>query len=77
MDIWGPEGCRLRRAEVLAWLREAQGRLGRAAKLKAAARAALTGLAFRLCPWDPLGSLVDLAIARARRKARRGRSLAA
>ena len=65
MNKWGPEGCRERRDEIVAWLREQQERRGWAEQISAGMRTLTTGLAFRLNLVDPLGSLVDEAIRRA------------
>lgn len=72
MDSWGVEGCRRRREEVAARLREQAAKAGWAAKLRAAALAAAQGLVFN--PLDPYGSLVDEAIRRA--EGRQGRPFA-
>lgn len=64
MDAWGADGCREHRGETVAWLREGQTKWGWAAKLKAAALAVVTGLAFTLDWSDPFPSLVDEAIRR-------------
>jgi hypothetical protein len=66
MDEWGPDGCRARRAEIIDWLRGEWDQLGWLDKVKAAARAISNGF---IHPVDPIGSLVDLAIARAETKA--------
>jgi IS5 family transposase len=42
MDLWGVEGCRARRDEILAWLREEQAKRGWA-ELAGAAWKALSG----------------------------------
>jgi hypothetical protein len=63
---WGVDGCRERRAEIAQWLRDgAYKNLTVASLRKAAARAVTSGLAFKLSPLDPFGSLVDEAIKRA------------
>jgi len=69
MDQWGPEGCAQRRDEILAKLRENASKLGWLEKIKAAANAVLTGLAFQLDMSDPAASLLDEAICRARAQA--------
>ena len=67
MDQWGPDGCIQQRGQIVERLRDAEAKQGWAARLKAAALAVATGLAFRLDPTDHLGSLVDEAIRRARK----------
>jgi hypothetical protein len=62
MNEWGIEGCRRHRDEIVGWLREACERLGWKERIAAAAKAVTSGLAFRLSPTDPIGSLVDEAI---------------
>lgn len=68
MDQWGPSGCRLRKDQILAHLRQAQARAGWLAKLKAAGLAVASGLALRLDPLDPAPGLLDEAIRRAEQK---------
>jgi hypothetical protein len=68
MDAWGVEGCKARRAEIVAWLAEQQKARGWGATLAAGLKAITSGLAFSLDPLDPLGSLVDEAIRRAEGK---------
>lgn len=65
MDHWGVAGCTERRSEITDWLRQALAQQGWGRKLTAALRAVVSGVALRLSPADPLGSLVDLAIERA------------
>jgi hypothetical protein len=72
MDIWGIGECRRRRDEIAGWLRDRQTEWGLSDKLTAVGRAFLTGLAFRLSPVDPFGSLVDEAIRRAEAQCPRG-----
>ena len=62
MDLWGVDGCREHREQILAWMREGQARWGWKEKLAAAAKAVQSGLAFKLNPLDPFPSLVDEAI---------------
>ena len=68
MDQWGVAKCRERRDEIVGWIREGAPRWGWVERVKAAALAVTTGLAWQLDPTDPYGSLVDLAIARAAEK---------
>lgn len=68
MDAGGVAWCQANRDEILMWLRSEQSRSGWAAKLKAAALAVTTGLAFRLDVSDLPGSLLDEALRRARVK---------
>ncbi len=65
MDRWGVEGCRERREQIIGWLREGSDRWGWSAKLGSAAKAVLSGLAFKLNPLDPYPGLVDECIRRA------------
>jgi hypothetical protein len=65
MDELGIEGCRAHRVELLAALAENYQLYGRLDKLTAAVHALATGIAFRLDPRDPLGSLFDEALRRA------------
>jgi len=62
MDVWGADGCRERREEIITWMREGQGRWGWKEKVSAATKAVTTGLAFKLNPLDPFPSLIDEAI---------------
>jgi hypothetical protein len=64
MNEWGPDGCRAHRAEIVEHLRTAYKETSYAALAKASAIGVLSGLALRLNPLDPLGSLVDEAIRR-------------
>lgn len=70
MDQWGVAKCRERREEIVGWIREGAPRWGWVEHVKAAALAVATGLAWKLDPTDPYGSLVDLAIERAAEKER-------
>lgn len=65
MNAWGVDGCREHRTEIIEHLRKAYKQTSTAELLAAAAKAVTSGLAFKLNPLDPLGSLVDLAIERA------------
>jgi len=65
MDLWGVDGCREHREEIIGWMRDGQGRWGWKDKLKAAALAVTSGLAFKLDVTDPFPSLIDEAIRRA------------
>lgn len=62
MNAWGGVGCRQHRAEIIERLRTQQKRYGWAATFAAAGHAIKSGLAFRLNPLDPFGSLADEAI---------------
>jgi len=66
MDAWGIAGTEKHKEEIVQWLQEQRDKQGWAAVLKAGAKAVLTGIA--LDPFDQLGSLVELAIQRAREK---------
>jgi hypothetical protein len=68
MNHWGVAGCRAHRAEIVGWLKSEQVKRGWALTAKAAALSVLTGTALALDPRDLIGSLVDLAIARAEAK---------
>lgn len=65
MDQWGVKGCKEKREEIVAWLREEAGKRSWTEKLKAATIAIAQGIAFQLDVSDLYGSLVDLAIRRA------------
>jgi hypothetical protein len=58
-------GCEANRPEILGRLRAAQARLGWPDRLRAAARAVSSGLAFRLNPLDPAPGLLAEALRRA------------
>ena len=72
MDEWGAAQCRERLDEIVGWLRDNAPRWGWAEKVKAAALAVTTGLAWSLDPTDPYRSLIVLAIERAESKAKGG-----
>lgn len=65
MNHWGVDGCREHRDEIIEHLRKAYKQTSTPELLAATAKAVTSGLAFKLNPLDPLGSLVDLAIERA------------
>lgn len=65
MDSWGLEKCRKRKPEIVEHLRKAYKGTSYAALATAIAKCVTSGLAFKLNPLDPLGSLVDEAIRRA------------
>lgn len=65
MNKWGTAGCRVHQEEIIAHLNKAYHALSAADWLKSAAAAVLSGLALRINPTDPAGSLLDLAIERA------------
>jgi hypothetical protein len=69
MDQRGVRWVREHASEVAGWLREEQRRRGWAERLTAAARAVVSGLAFRLDPGDPAPGLVAEAVRRAEAKA--------
>lgn len=62
MDAWGVGECRTRRDEIVTWMREGAPKYGWVEKLKAAANAVLTGIAFTVNWADPYPDLVDAAI---------------
>ncbi len=68
MDAWGVQGCRDRIDEIVGWMRDGGERWGWVAGFKAASKAVLNGLAFKLNPLDPFPSLVREAINVAERK---------
>ena len=65
MDHWGVAGCRENRDTIVEWMRAGQDKWGWTEKLRAAANAVTTGLAFQLDWGDPFPSLIDEAIRRA------------
>ena len=68
MDEWGVKGCRDNQEMIVGWMREGVGRWGWSDRLKAAANAVASGLAFKLNPIDPFPGLVEEAISRAERR---------
>jgi len=68
MNMLGVEGCRKHREALVKAVRNAYKRTGTVEVLAAAAKAVASGLAFKLNPLDPFGSLVDEAIRRAEAK---------
>jgi hypothetical protein len=60
MNEWGVEGCLANRAEIEGWLRDEASKAGWKARLKAAAKAVTSGIAFHLNPLDPAPGLLDL-----------------
>lgn len=64
MDVWGPQGCRENKLTIVQWMREGLPRWGWTSKLKAAALAVTTGLAFVLDWDDPFPSMIEEAIRR-------------
>lgn len=69
MDVWGVSGCRENRKEIVTTLKANYQRYGWGDVVKAAATAVANGLAFKLNPLDPWGSLTDEAIRLAEAKA--------
>lgn len=65
MNAWGPVGCRLARQEIVEQLRRNSQAYGWGDVAGAAIKAVATGLAWRLSPIDPYGSLLDESIRRA------------
>jgi hypothetical protein len=65
MDQWGVDGCRERRAEVIAHLTNQWKNLGWWDKVRLGTRALVKGYA---SPSDPVGYLVDEAIRRAEKE---------
>jgi hypothetical protein len=68
MDRWGVAGCKQHREQIIEWLREGAPRWKWTDHLAAAAKAVITGYAFRLNAADPFPSLVDEAIRQAEAK---------
>lgn len=68
MNRWGVDGCREHRAEIIAQLTASAAKWGIADWVKGGLLAIYRGTAMLLDPRDPIGSLVDLAIATSRRK---------
>lgn len=62
MNGWGVDGCREHRAEIVEHLKAAYKETSWADFAAASAKAIASGLAFKLNPLDPFGSLVDEAI---------------
>lgn len=62
MNHWGVSGCRANRAKIVAHLRSAYKAASYVELAKAAGKAVTTGLAFRINPLDPIGSIIDEAI---------------
>jgi hypothetical protein len=65
MNVWGVDGCRAHRAEIIEQLDRNYHKLTWAEVLAATGSAVASGLALKLNPRDVCGSLVDLAITRA------------
>jgi hypothetical protein len=70
MDRWGIEGCKRREnfETIVNWMRDGQDRWRWTDKMKAAAKAAQTGLALQINWFDPFPDLVSLSIERAEAK---------
>lgn len=68
MNRRGVEGCRATKDEIAGWLREGQDKWGWASKVKAAALAVTTGIAFKVNWADPFPDLVEEACKRAEGK---------
>jgi hypothetical protein len=64
MNAWGPIGCALARADIVARMRANASAYGWTTVAKAAAAALVNGLAWKLDLADVYGSLVDEAIRR-------------
>lgn len=65
MNLWGVDGCREHRDEIIGWLKEsaAKAKLTKRQKFAIYRKARRLGIAIKLT--DPFGSLVDEAIRRA------------
>lgn len=62
MDEWEVKGCRENRTTIIGWLEEGYRKWGWGAVIWYAARGLMSGIAFKLSPFHPIESLVDLAI---------------
>lgn len=62
MNAWGVAGCREHRAEIVEHLKAAYKETSWADFATASSKAIASGLAFKINPLDPFGSLVDEAI---------------
>jgi hypothetical protein len=65
MDLWGVEGCKSHKDEIVDWVREGKDRWGWGSFVTAAAKSVTNGLALRINPLKPFESLIDEAIRRA------------
>lgn len=65
LNDWGHAGCRLARAEIVERMRNNAQTYGWGTIAKAAGLAIVTGVAWKINPLDPYGSLLDEAIRRA------------
>lgn len=65
MNTWGVQGCRDNFDTIVGWLRESEETLGWVEKIKAAAMAVTSGLAFKINWDDPIPDLINEAIRRA------------
>lgn len=68
MNQWGVDGCQKNRKAIEVHLRNRAAELGWVAKLKIAAAAIVSGMAFKLDPTNPSPGLLDEALRRAERK---------
>lgn len=69
MNRLGIQGCRDQRDRLIAAIRQEAGERPWGETLRAGALALLTGLAFKLDPFDPIPGLFDEALRRAEEKA--------
>jgi hypothetical protein len=65
MNKWGPAGCRANRQAITAHMADSAKNYKWGDVAKAVAKAVQSGLAFRLSPLDPFGTLLNEAIRRA------------
>ena len=65
MDLWGVDGCREHRDEIVQWMRDGAQSWKWTDRLKAARKAVTGGLVFKLNALDPFPSLIDEAIRQA------------
>lgn len=66
MDMWGVDECEKQFDTIVEWLRKGAPNWGWAERMRIAANAGLTGLAFKVNWVDPFPGIVRLAIDRAR-----------
>lgn len=65
MNAWGVDGCRQNREKIVKHLKQEAKKRDWPCIIAAAAKAVTSGLALRINPLDPFGSLIDEAIRRA------------
>jgi hypothetical protein len=70
MDMLGPDGCRKEREQIVKSISENAEKWSWYERVQIAAKMAVSGVAWKLSPLDPYGSLFDVALARAEAKER-------